>query len=438
MFWLQKKEFLTLLLLLCDDIQWCPGPPSKSVHQNICGLLNKIPHLETFASDTLSKIDIISLSEMHSNGPADNDDLYTFIKNSRKNGLGGGVDIFLKNGLNYKLQSDVENSHMESTWLEIFVFKTKSILLGCYYRPPENSKCFSSDLDQLILEQLETVNCLNKEVIIIEDFNISYLSKAYLNVKRAFKNLGLIQIIKTATRITENSSISIDQIFTNKVANVTNASSFCLSFSDHDMIGCVRKINTIKYDPRTIESLDYKHYNHSDLCNDIKNINWKPIEEASDVNKALKYFNTKVSKVFDRHAPTIRKKVKERLCKWLIRELKKEVNNQNRQLRKAIKSNLENDWPSYKRLWIRCNTLMKKEKTSNHQNLQTENETNPRHFWNAIKEIYQIKHKPVGSVTTNKKDIKSIVLRFSYFFKTTIKEFKEAKFPLVNLEIKIW
>ena len=81
---------------------------------------------------------------------------------------------------------------------------------------------------------------------------------------------------------------------------------------------------------------------------------------------------------------------------------------------------------------------MKKEKTSNHQNLQTENETNPRHFWNAIKEIYQIKHKLVGSVTTNKKDIKSIVLRFSYFFKTTIKEFKEAKFPLVNLEIKIW
>ena len=110
------------------------------------------------------------------------------------------------------------------------------------------------------------------------------------------------------------------------MANVTNALSFRLSFSDHDMIGCVRKINTIKYDPRTIECLDYKHYNHSDLCNDIKNINWKPIKEASDFNKALKYFNTKVSKVFDRYAPTMRKKVKERLCKWLIRELKKETN----------------------------------------------------------------------------------------------------------------
>ena len=312
--------------------------------------------METFVSNTLSKIDIISLSETHSNGPTDNDDLYTlpgytFIENSRKNVLSSGVDIFLKNGLNYKLQNDVQNSHMKSIWLKIFVFKTNSILFGCYYRPPESSKCFSSDLDQLILEQLETVNRLNKEVIIIGDFNISYLSNATnLNVKIAFNNLGLIQIIKTATRITENSSISIDQIFTNKVANVTNASSFRLSFSDHDMIGCVRKINTIKYDPRTIECLDYKHYNHSDLCNDIKNINWKPIKEASDFNKALKYFNTKVSKVFDRYAPTMRKKVKERLCKWLIRELKKEMNNQNRQLRKARTSSLENDWSSYKRL----------------------------------------------------------------------------------------
>ena len=160
------------------------------------------------------------------------------------------------------------------------------------------------------------------------NFNINYLSTAKnLNLKRAFNNLGLTQIIRTATRITKDSSTSIDLIFTNKAANVTNASSFPLSFSDHDMIGCVRKINTMKYAPKTIECRDYKHYNHDGLCNDIKNINWKPIEEASDVNKALKYFNAKVSKVIGRHAPTIQKSVKGRPCKWLIRKLKKEMNN---------------------------------------------------------------------------------------------------------------
>ena len=103
------------------------------------------------------------------------------------------------------------------------------------------------------------------------DFSINYLSNATnVVVKRAFNNLGLTQIIKTATRITAVSSTSIDLIFTNKAANVTNASSFLLSSSDHDMIGCVRKINTIKYDPGTIDCRVYKNYNHNDLCNDIK------------------------------------------------------------------------------------------------------------------------------------------------------------------------
>ena len=200
------------------------------------------------------------------------------------------------------------------------------------------------------------------------------------------------------------------------------------------MIGCILKINMIKYDPRTIECCDYKH-NHDDLCNDIKNINWKLIVETSDVNEVLKYFNAKVSEVFNWHASTVQKNVKGRACKWLTRELKKEMNNWYQQLRKARKLNSENNWSNYKQLQNH-NTLIRKVKTSYHQNLLTENETNPCKFWNAIKEINPTKPKPVGSVTTNKKDSKSTILRFRYFFKTAIKEIKEAIFPLINFAWK--
>ena len=112
------------------------------------------------------------------------------------------------------------------------------------------------------------------------------------------------------------------------------------------------------------------------------------------------------------------------------------MNNRDRQLRKARKSNSESDWSSYKRLRNRCNTLIRKTKSPYHQNLLTGNKTNPRHFWDAIKEIYPTKPKPVGSVTTNKKDSKSTVSRFSYFFKTAVKEIKEATFPLINFAWK--
>ena len=42
----------------------------------------------------------------------------------------------------------------------------------------------------------------------------------------------------------------------------------------------------------------------------------------------------------------------------------------------------------------------------------------------------------MGSVTTSKKDTKLTISRFSYFFKTTIKEIKEATFPLINFAWK--
>lgn len=117
----EKKKILTLLSLLCVDIERCPGQPSITafskqggmfVHQTICGLLNEIPQLETFFSDTLSKIEIISLSEMAPMAPqimtnSINYQAIHLLRKTEKNGLSDGVGIFLKNRLNYKLWDDL-------------------------------------------------------------------------------------------------------------------------------------------------------------------------------------------------------------------------------------------------------------------------------------------------------------------------------------------
>ena len=99
------KSFLTLLLLLCDDTEQCLGPPSitdfskqrgiKFVHQDICGLLNDIPQLETFVSDTLAKIDIISLCETHINGPTNlNSQAIHLLRTTEKMSLVVGLTSF--------------------------------------------------------------------------------------------------------------------------------------------------------------------------------------------------------------------------------------------------------------------------------------------------------------------------------------------------------
>ena len=48
------------------------------------------------------------------------------LRTTEKNDLGGGIGIFLKNGLNCKLRDDLQNSHIESIRLEILEILKKN------------------------------------------------------------------------------------------------------------------------------------------------------------------------------------------------------------------------------------------------------------------------------------------------------------------------
>lgn len=75
----QQRSLLTVLLLICGDIESCPGPSSltreqfgsflsnkgmKFVHQNIRSLTSNFDMLQEFVASH-GKIDLITLSEKH-------------------------------------------------------------------------------------------------------------------------------------------------------------------------------------------------------------------------------------------------------------------------------------------------------------------------------------------------------------------------------------
>lgn len=73
-------------------------------------------------------------------------------------------------------------------------------------------------------------------------------------------------MVKDATRITRESSTLIDVICTNKPQNITRVDVIPACLSDHELIGCVRKLNSHSFKPRTINTRDYKNYSQEDLC----------------------------------------------------------------------------------------------------------------------------------------------------------------------------
>ena len=103
-FWVSVFE---LLLLICCDIEACPGPLNAQLHdfiqlggmklfrQNVCGLFTKFYSPEELF-DWHENVDILALSETHivDGQFDDNEDLYKItaymlVKSNRKVGRGG-------------------------------------------------------------------------------------------------------------------------------------------------------------------------------------------------------------------------------------------------------------------------------------------------------------------------------------------------------------
>ena len=69
------------------------------------------------------------------------------------------------------------------------------------------------------------------------------------------------------------------------------------------------------------------------------------------------------------------------------------MNIRDQLLRKARKTNRENDWSSYKRQRNKVNGMIKKCKNKYHRDLLQENATSPDKFWTTIKKLFSTKPK---------------------------------------------
>ena len=69
---------------------------------------------------------------------------------------------------------------------------------------------------------------------------------------------------------------------TNNPRNIVKQAVTPFSLSDLDLVLCVRKINALKYAPKIIECIDYRHYSPEEFYKSLSQINWGPVRNASD------------------------------------------------------------------------------------------------------------------------------------------------------------
>eukprot|EP00794_Sanderia_malayensis_P006539 gene6539-7278_t len=418
-------------------------PGLKILHQNIRGLLSH-KHNICHLLESFKNINILSLSETHLSKEDETQAIisgYDFIAKPRllNPDKGGGVGLYIPSHIPYQRRFDLEQPEIECIWLEILFPKTKGILTGIIYRPPDTSKYLPENYVAKFKTMLDIISTENKENLILGDLNCNYQDKTdHKELKDLLYSFGMKQLITAPTRVTKLSSTLIDVILSNEPQNICSPSVIPAGLSDHDMIACVRKLHNIKQKPKEIYCRNYSRYNPESFCEDLESQNFDQIISAASVNTALKLFNAILTQCIDKHAPFVKKRIKGRLCPWLSNELKQEMNIRDQLLRRARRTNTELDWSTYKRSRNKVNNLVKTNKARYNKELLRENADSPEKFWSAIKTIYPTKDTSMtttsmievnGQKTT---DISGIANAFSIHFATVANTLKAKTLLLRN------
>jgi hypothetical protein len=149
----------------------------KILHQNIQSLPPKIDQLRLLLFKLKSSIHLFGLTETWTKHYITNQEInipgYKLFRKDRK-GKGGGVAFYARNDVIVNRRDDLECSDVEGLWLEVSLPKSRSFLVGVFYRPPNSSNHYDKDFCSKLDRILNTATSKGQEVIVLGDWNTDF------------------------------------------------------------------------------------------------------------------------------------------------------------------------------------------------------------------------------------------------------------------------
>ena len=194
-------------------------PPSSSLsvlHFNARSLLPKRAELHLICSQYQPDVTAISESWLDDKVPDGSFLLpgYSVAYHADRIGrVGGGVVLLCRNGVQFCQRPDL-CCWRESAWIELRQLsssrsRSRSLLVGCYYRPP---KCGTNDVEEFITSldaSFSNLDLSSTDVVIVGDFNATNSEWCDLDstntpgrlLEQAFLSLGVHQCVSTRTHL---------------------------------------------------------------------------------------------------------------------------------------------------------------------------------------------------------------------------------------------
>ena len=347
------------MILSPDDLKSSEG--LRFVHVNVRSLINKIDAIRLWAKMTES--DVIVLSETWLKPSITNNmihiDGYNLFRTDRVN-KGGGVAIYAKASLDCcSVETITKPKFFELCAVKLNLPNDTSLtVVGCYC-PPSAVAAATALLSDFLHE-------LSNEFIVLGDLNWDWLLPSS-PLKDICDALNLTQLVQSPTRLNlkrMDKSTLIDVILTNSPHKYSASGVLCNDVSDHCMVACVKNCKMTKTKPRFIFKRNYKRINEQAFLHDIYQSDLNLVCFMDDVELAWDYFKKAFLAIIDKHAPTIRYRVRGRDNPWFNDSIATAIRERNEAWIKAKRNNTDKCWLNYRVLRNKCTRLIKLQKVS--------------------------------------------------------------------------
>jgi len=274
----------------------------EAVYESVCFQFDIITFTETWLNSDLE--DLVSLNNYRP--------VFQHKANKKE---GGGLAIFVKEGLSYIIRSDINipvefRDKFDVLFVEILMGNTSNnFIIGLVYRSPNsNESDFVANINA-ILNQLENEH---KNLIILGDMNIDLLrmdthtnSNLYFS---SFISNGFIPAVTLPTRVTHTSCTLIDHIFAKLKNHTFKAGSLTTDITDHftNFILCPIKVTKEK-----VKHVSYRNFSETNiqhLQTALANHDWSLVTSISDVDRCYSKFLEIFQEKFENYIPLITRK----------------------------------------------------------------------------------------------------------------------------------
>ena len=328
---------------------------------------------------------------LHSKSPPIfNIDNYRLLRSDREHGRGGGVAIYAHNQLRIKIRPDIHISGCENLFIEILNEKSKNIILGTIYRPPNtNSDLFLESFDQC----LNMICKENKNVYLMGDYNINLLSTENnhtLTLINLLYSLAFHPHINNPTRISCNSESLLDNVFSN-VSDENFNGVLYYDISDHLPIFVICKQskiirNTQKYKTKLIRN---ETRNNIDSLNfDLAQEEWLDVLNQFDANNAYETFINKLLFYYNKNIPLTSNKSRKRINNpWITKGILRSIKTRNRLYKTALKSQNNEKLSKYKQYRNRLTSIIRLSRKLYYSRKLENSKNNVNSLWNCVNDL---------------------------------------------------